>query len=123
MSEKNLLSVKNKGSIGKIEIAPEVIETIAGLAVTEGEGISTMRGTITERFSKKSPSQGVKVELVNGSVVVDLYVVVKYGHTIQKVANEIQTNVKQTLKNMVDLDVKEVNVHIVDLEMETEEKT
>jgi len=123
MSEKNLLSVKNNGSLGKIEIAPEVIETIAGLAVTEVEGISTMRGTFTERFSKKSPSQGVKVELVNGSVVVDLYVVVKYGHTIPKVANEIQTNVKQTLKNMVDLDVKEVNVHIVDLEMETEEKT
>src|SRR5699024_3278328 len=99
MSEKNLLSIKNNDSLGKVKIAQEVIKTIAGLAVTEVEGISTMRGTFTERFSKKSPSQGVKVELVNGSVVVDLYVVVKYGHTIPKVANEIQTNVKQTLKN------------------------
>jgi|SRR5690625_877917 len=121
MSDNKLLTVTNSKNLGKIEIAPEVIEVITGLAVAEVDGISTMRGTFTERFGKKSPSHGVKVELVNGGVVVDLHVVLKYGKAIPKVAQEIQTNVKQTLKNMADLDVKEVNIHVVDLEMETEE--
>lgn len=122
MSEKDRLSVTNHESLGKIEIAPEVIEVITGLAVSEVDGVSTMRGTFTERFGKKSHSQGVKVELINGNIIVDLHVVLQYGKAIQKVAQDIQTNVKQTLKNMADLDVQEVNIHILDLEMEPEEE-
>ena len=38
MSEKNNLSVEKNESLGKIEIAPEVIEVITGLAVSEGIG-------------------------------------------------------------------------------------
>lgn len=122
MSEKDLLSVSNSKNLGKIEIAPEVIQIITGLAVAEVEGISTMRPSFTERFGKKSPSQGVKVEIVNGGIIVDLHVVIKYGEAIPKIAREIQTNVKQTLKNMAELDVKEVNIHVVDLEMEGKEE-
>lgn len=122
MSEKDLLSVKNNEDLGKIEIAPEVIEVITGLAVAEVKGVSTMRGSFAERFGKKSPRQGVKVELVNGGIIVDLHLVIKYGESVPKVAREIQNNVKQTLKNMAELDVKEVNIHVVDLEMESKEE-
>ncbi|HLS36439.1 MAG TPA: Asp23/Gls24 family envelope stress response protein [Bacillota bacterium] len=120
MAEKELLSVTNKDSLGKIEIAPEVIEVITGLAVAEVDGISMARGSFAERFGKKY-SQGVKVDLENGGVMIDLYIVLKYGESIPKVAEKIQTNVKQTLRNMAELEVKEVNIHVMDLEMETEE--
>jgi len=124
MSEKNNLSVEKNESLGKIEIAPEVIEVITGLAVSEVDGVSTVRGSFAERFGKKSThSKGVKVELEDGFVVVDLHVVLQYGKAIPKVAKEIQTNVKQTLKTMVDLDVKEINIHVVDIDMDTESST
>lgn len=126
MSEKPLLDVSEDHSLGKVEIAPEVIEVITGIAVSEVEGISTMRGTfatdVVERFGKKSHSKGVKVELTDDGVLIDLHVVLVYGVSIPKTALNIQTNVRQALKNMTALDVSEINVHVVGIEMETDEK-
>lgn len=126
MSEKPLLDVSEDHSLGKVEIAPEVIEVITGIAVSEVEGISTMRGTfatdVVERFGKKSHSKGVKVELTDDGVLIDLHVVLVYGVSIPKTAQNIQTNVRQALKNMTALDVSEINVHVVGIEMETDEK-
>ena len=55
MAETNALEM-TQGSLGKIEIAPEVIEVIAGIAASEIEGVATMRGNfaagVVERFGK-----------------------------------------------------------------------
>lgn len=128
MTEKPLLNVSEDQSLGKVEIAPEVIEIITGIAVSEVEGISTMRGSlasdVVERFGKKSHSKGVKVELTEQGVFIDLYVILNYGVSIPKTAQNIQTNVKQTLKNMTALEIQEVNVHVVGIDMEMDrEKT
>lgn len=46
-----------KEELGKIEVAAEVIEIVAGIAVSEVEGIAATRGNIAtgvvERFGKK----------------------------------------------------------------------
>src|SRR5690625_6379758 len=96
MAEKELLSVTNKDSLGKIEIAPEVIEVITGLAVAEVDGISMARGSFAERFGKKY-SQGVKVDLENGGVMIDLYMWLNYGRSFLKVVIKIKTKLKKTL--------------------------
>ena len=60
----------NQGSNGhgKVEIAPEVIEVIAGIAASEVEGVAQMRGNfatgVVERLGKKNHGKGVKVELI-----------------------------------------------------------
>lgn len=124
MTEKSLLNVSEDTGLGKVEIAPDVIEVITGLAASEVEGISTMRGSfatdMVERFGKKSHSKGVKVELSNDGVLIDLYVVLNFGVSIPKTAQNIQTNVRQTLKNMTALEVSEINVHVVGIEMDPE---
>lgn len=118
----HMLNVSNDTGLGKVEIAPEVIEVITGIAASEVEGISSMRGSfasdVVERFGKKSHSKGVKVELSNQDIIIDLYVVVEFGISIPKVAEKLQTNIRQTLKNMIALDVSEINVHVVDIQME-----
>lgn len=44
--------------LGRIEIAPEVIEVIAGIAASEVEGVEKMRGSfasgVVERLGKKT---------------------------------------------------------------------
>ncbi len=44
MNENHVLEMEeHPNSLGKVEIAPEVIEVIAGIAASEVEGVSAMR--------------------------------------------------------------------------------
>src|SRR5699024_9419536 len=121
MTEQSLLNVSDDMSLGKVEIAPEVIEVITGIAASEVEGISEMRGSfatdVVERFGGKSHGKGVKVEITSEGVLIDLYVVVKFKVSIPSVAEKLQENIRQTLKNMTALETKEINVHVVGIQM------
>ncbi|MCP8616817.1 Asp23/Gls24 family envelope stress response protein [Salirhabdus salicampi] len=120
-----MLNVSEDLSLGKVEIAPEVIEVIAGIAANEVSGVAQMRGNfasnVTERFGKKNHGKGVKVELVDEGVKIDVYSVLEFGVSIPTVAQKIQDNIQQALKNMTALHVTEVNVHIVGVQMESKE--
>lgn len=120
-----LLDVSDDPSLGKVEIAPEVIEIITGLAASEVKGISSMHGNfaagVVERFGKKSHSKGVKVELTEDGVFIDLYIIIQFGVSVPKVAKQLQNKVRQTLLNMTALDVEEINVHVVDIVVQTKE--
>ncbi|TXL67939.1 Asp23/Gls24 family envelope stress response protein [Cerasibacillus terrae] len=126
MSENPLLDVSEDTGLGKIEIAPEVIEVITGIAVSEVDGIASMQGNfasgVVERFGKKSHSKGVKVDLSEEKVSIDLYVNLKFGVSIPEVAGKVQSNIRQTVKNMTALEISEINVHIVGIEMKKESK-
>ena len=127
MNEQYSLNVSDDTGLGKVEIAPEVIEVITGIAASEVDGISSMRGNfatgVVERFGKKSHTKGVKVELTESGVLIDLYVVLIFGVSIPKVAQQLQTNIRQTLKNMTALEIAEINVHVVGIQMDTKENT
>ncbi|MEG0472846.1 MAG: Asp23/Gls24 family envelope stress response protein [Solibacillus sp.] len=113
-----------KDEIGKIELAPEVIEVIAGIAVTEVEGIASTRGNfasgVVERFGKKVHSKGIKSAMSeNGHIVIDVFCTVKYGYAIPKVAKEVQTTIRQAILNMTAIETSEVNIHITGIQFET----
>ncbi|MGR9049412.1 Asp23/Gls24 family envelope stress response protein [Halobacillus faecis] len=123
MSDKQLLNVTDGSTLGNIEIAPEVIEVIAGIAVSEVAGVASMRGNfasgVAERLGKKNHGKGVKVELTENGILIDAYVVMDYGISIPDTAQKIQDNTRQALKNMTALDINEINVHVVGVQMET----
>lgn len=122
MNDQSLLNVSDDTSLGRVEIAPEVIEVIAGIAATEVDGLFAMRGNfatgVVERFGKTSHSKGVKVELTETGVLIDLFVVLNFGVSIPKIALELQTNIRQTLKNMTALEIDEINIHVVGIQMD-----
>ena len=121
MSEQPLLNVSDNTALGKVEIAPEVIEVIAGIAATEVDCVYAMRGNfatgVVERFGKKAHNKGIKVELLDDGVSIDVYVILNFGVSIPQVAQQLQTNIRQTLTNMTALELKEVNVHVVGVQM------
>jgi uncharacterized alkaline shock family protein YloU len=125
MSENSMLEM-NQGhtSLGKVEIAPEVIEVIAGIAASEVEGVASMRGNfasgVVERLGKKNHGKGVKVELTDEGISVDVYVVMIFGVAIPTVAKNIQDNVRQALSTMTALEVDEVNIHVVGVQFESQ---
>ncbi|GAA0443666.1 fatty acid biosynthesis protein YqhY [Lentibacillus halophilus] len=122
MSEQPLLNVSDDESLGTVEIAPEVIEVITGIAASEVKGVSEMRGNfatgVVERFGKKSHGKGVKVDLTENGILIDLFVVLNFGVSIPKTAQELQENIRHTLKTMTALEMDEINVHVVGIQME-----
>lgn len=100
-----------------LTISEDVIGIIAGLAAAEVEGVSGMTLGLVDGInqilgSNKKYSKGVKVELDNGEVIIDLYVIVKYGVKIPDVAFSIQNSVKNSVETMTGLKVRSVNINV-----------
>lgn len=115
-----------KEELGKIEVAAEVIEIVAGIAVSEVEGIAATRGSIAtgvvERFGKKVHNKGIKSGVTeNGEISIDVFCSVKHGYSIPKVAKEVQSQIRQAILDMSALETAEVNVHITGIHFEKDE--
>ena len=100
-----------------IEISNDVIAVIAGVAVSEVQGVSSMSGSfaggISEVLSgKKNLAKGIKVESDGEETKIDVNIVVEYGSRIPDVAFEIQNRVKKAVESMTGLKVSEVNIHV-----------
>ena len=124
-NETNEIEEGNNG----IKLANDVISVIAGVAVSEVQGVASMAGGfaggISQVFSgKKNLSRGIKVEADEKEVKIDVNIIVEYGTRIPDVAYEIQNRVKKSVENMTGLKVAEVNVHVqgVKTEKDVEDK-
>ncbi|MFT9848047.1 Asp23/Gls24 family envelope stress response protein [Aneurinibacillus sp. REN35] len=111
--------------LGKIEIAPEVIEVIAHMASSEVTGVIELSSGIVsdfvERLGRKN-SRGVRVDIKDKEATIDLYIIVEYGQQIPDVAYKVQENVRESIENMTGLTVAHVNVHIVDVILKQEKE-
>lgn len=121
-----MLNISEDPSLGEVKIAPEVIEIIAGLAAAEVSGLYAMRGNfasgVAERLGKQSHSKGVKVTLTDSGIIIDVYSILNFGLPIPKVAQEIQTKIRQTIKNMTKLEITEINIHVVGVNIEDKDE-
>lgn len=107
--------------LGVVKIADEVVAIIAGLAATEVEGVSSMAGNITNdivsRLGMKNLSRGIKVEVTEGLVKVDVAINIAYGFNVPEVSSKVQDKVKNAIENMTGLTVEQVNIRIVSVDM------
>lgn len=100
-----------------LTISEDVIGIIAGIAAAEVEGVSGMTLGLVDGINQilgnnKKYSKGVKIELEGNNVVIDLYVIVKYGVRIPDVAFSIQNAVKSQVETMTGLNVQSVNINV-----------
>lgn len=103
--------------LGKIHISKEVIANIAGMAAMECYGLVGMSSQkvgdgIAEILGRENLSRGVSISNEEDFLIVDLYVIVEYGTNIGEVANNIIDKVVYTVRNILGLKVKKVNVHV-----------
>src|ERR687886_880203 len=103
--------------LGKIEVSPRAIGSIAGQAVLESYGVVGMapkhpRDDLVAILPGADLRRGVDVRYTNGKVTIDLYVVIEYGTRISEVAQGIKNRVKYRVERATGLSVAEVNVHV-----------
>ena len=118
---RNTHKVYENDTIGEVRIADEVVALIAGLAATEVDGVDSMAGNITNelvgKLGMKILSKGVKVDVTEEHVSVDLSLNIKYGYNIPEVSERVQERVKSAIENMTGLTVLDVNVKIAGVNM------
>lgn len=95
-------------NFGQVKISNDVIATIAGLAAMEIDGVETT-STFTDKLLKNN---GVKIQIEEDEVSLDVMIIIDYGIAIQDVAPKVQENVKNTVETMTGLKVSQVNIHV-----------
>ena len=118
----NSYTIQSDEAIGQVQIADEVVAIIAGLAATEVEGVASMAGNITNelvgKLGMKNLSKGVKVEVTEEHVSVNMALNLKYGYSIPDVCEKVQEKVKNAIENMTGLTVLDVNIKIAGVSLE-----
>ena len=108
---------------GTTTIADQVVAKIAGLAMSEVEGVyavgggfSRALGAAREAFGGgKDITRGVSVEVGKKQAACDLTLIVEYPHPIHKVAEQVRKVVLENIEKLVGLEVVEVNIDVTDV--------
>lgn len=132
MSEKTIpsfvgMTPSGEFELGKVQLAPEVLEVIIGIATNEVKGVAKTSGNfasgVAEKFGKVMHGKGVKTEWSSDGLTIDVYCVVDYGYSLPAVATNIQTQVRDAIFHMTSLQTKEVNIHITGIHFEAGTET
>ena len=121
-TERGTYVLKEDEKLGAVQIADDVVAMIASLAAAEVEGVSALVGNITNelvgKLGMKNLSKGVKVEVTEEHVSVNMALNLKYGYSIPDVCEKVQEKVKNAIENMTGLTVLDVNIKIAGVSLE-----
>lgn len=125
MDEQNVMGLETSEEVDQVQIADDVITVVAEIAALEVDGIvatTAGKGDFMQALSGKKRPKGVKVEVAEDEVFIELGVVVKYGAKIQKICKEAQEKVKNSVETMTGLNVVSVNIHVVGVHFDKEQE-
>ena len=103
--------------LGKIEVLPNAIHTIAVQATSECYGVlgiasPHLHSGQATLLPPEQRNQGVRVNLCNDQLVIDIYIVLEYGLRISEIAHNIMSSVKFSVEKMLGIPVAQVNVNV-----------
>lgn len=104
-------------NLGSVRVAPGVLATIASLTALAVPGVARMSEQGVGRFVRRNerPAAGVKLQLREEQVYIDLFIVVERGVSMYDVAVQVQREVREAVTQMVGIPVREINVFIHDV--------
>ena len=111
--------------LGKIQVLPRAIATIAYNATMESYGVV---GLASKNFLDglanvivKDPTHGIEVHFDDAKIVIDVYIIVEYGTRIKSVAASVAKTVQYHVEHSLDLPVHAINVHVQGLRFSNSE--
>ncbi|MDE6373638.1 MAG: Asp23/Gls24 family envelope stress response protein [Clostridia bacterium] len=115
------MSVNTSNVFGKISISDLAIAKVAANAALECYGIvDTVSRRFTDTMSellKKQSGKGVKVVTNGDRIFIDVYVVIKYGVSINAVAESLKEGIKYKVEKFTGMIVDTVNVNIIGVKL------
>ena len=106
----------DNSDLGEVQISNDVLAVISAMAAMEVDGVVAMAGNITaelvSKLGMKKLSKGVRVDVVDNTVMVDLSIILRINESIVTISKKVQDKVKTTVENMTGMEVANVNVNI-----------
>ncbi len=111
---------EERQSIGRIEVAPEVLATIAQFATLRVEGVVKLVSAPADvgrlfRREARHGHDGVLLDLQGNKVKFDIYVIMTPHVNILETSRAVQTAVLEAIDTMVGIPVDAVNIHVEDV--------
>ena len=119
----DVMSVNTSNVYGKISISDQVLAKVAAFAALECYGIvelvsRRLQDSIMELLKKNTNTgKGIKVVTNGDRIYIDVYVIVKYGVSINAVAESLKEGVKYKLERFSGMIVDTVNVNIMGVKL------
>lgn len=105
-------------SIGRIEVAPEVLLTIVRKAILDVDGVEKMAPLPADvaRFFRRSPrNDGIVLNYEEGRLAFDIYLFMDPDVNLREASQAVQVAVIEAIDKMVGIPVDAVNVHVEDV--------
>lgn len=116
MGREDAMTTNTEISLGNIRITRQAVSSLVSQAALRSYGVVGMaaRGWFESWMhpTARDPRQGVDVHVVEGELILDVYIIVEYGTRISTVADSVAHAVRYTVENTLDLPVNAVNVHV-----------
>ena len=121
-AKETTFTLQDESGAGFIQVADDVVSSIAALAVLEVDGVSKLTGNINNdivaKLGKRNLAKAVRISFDEGKVVVGVILEAKFGYNLIQISKEVQEKVKSSLMTMTGLECKEVNVKISGIDVD-----
>ncbi len=117
------MSVNTNNAYGKISISDLAIAKVASNTATESYGIVEMvsrrfTDSLSVLFKKKdNGGKGIKITTSDNRIYVDVYVIMKYGISINAVAESLKEAIKYKVEAFTGMVVDTVNVNVIGVKL------
>ena len=105
-------------SLGRIEISPHAIATLASQAALRSYGVVGMAaknvvdGLTNTLRVMRDPRHGVEVIVQGDEITINLYIIVEYGTRISSVATSVANLVRFNVEKALGRPVGDINIYV-----------
>ena len=116
--------ISRADELGNIHISEDVLAVIAAASALEVEGVHSLAANLGSDLAellggKKNLAKGIRIQVAEQAVTVDISIIVKYGYLIPDVAKAVQDAVSGSVESMSSLTVAAVNVNVSGISVES----
>lgn len=117
---------RGEESLGEITIAPDIIATLTAITTMKTPGVTGMAGmpaaSLSTLIGKRELNKGVKVDVKEKNVSLEIAIVVDIDSTLIEVARNVQKEVKKVIEGKTGMTVNKVDIIIREVSYKEEGK-
>lgn len=109
---------QEKESYGRIEVAPEVLATIAHFAALRVDGVARMApipADVGRMFRRAAKQEGIVLDFSDEKLKFNIYVIMEPHVNIMEASRHVQTAVAEAIDTLVGVPIDAINVHVEDV--------
>jgi len=101
---------------GKVVYSTEIVRGVVDCAIAEIDGV--VKYDKRTKAGKKQTNNYIKIDHIGDALYIDVYIKLLYNVNVSDIASKVQGAIKNTLETMTEFVVKDVNVHVIDVEFD-----